>query len=1148
MTIPSYFTTSPINGGTPLTINAPPVGGIVYDFVGLNDQRVTAYFGASSLPEFDSSGTQTTVLNSSILPSRAINALGGGIKQLSIRLTINDGDTAPRNPGDATNVNQEYNTAFLMFNGVSQAVNLSSIYTYSHTGSGDVSNPSATPPNQGFPNEELSTGWGLITDETELTAIYNSIVSNGNTIDLKWQSVNSTIGNNHIDFQSGLDQDIIDAPSIAPNVIPTFNLKLGSDTGISDSDGITAAPTPDFSGKSVPNDILNVYRDAPGGRILLGTTTADATTGAWSFTPSTALPEGSYDIIVDVVDNSNAVISSASVPVTIDLTAPTKPLITSISDDSGIAGDGITNDSTLTFTGTAEANSAVQFFEGTTLLGTATASDTGILSFTPSTPFSVGNHTITAKATDIAGNISSASNDFLVTIDASIATPAVPDLIDASDSGISTDNITNNTTPTFSGTTEANSVVQIFDGNTQLGTANADASGIWSFTTPLNAGSHSITTTAIDPAGNVSALSPALTVTINTTKPRTPAAAPDLTAASDTGVSNVDNLTGDNTPDFVGQLTGAEANYIVTLYDGSTKIGAGVVAANGSWSVNASGLINGSHNISYTVTDLVGNESLASPGLDVMVNAIIPTAPAAAPDLINASDTGPSKTDDITADTTPTFSGTGTVGQLVKLYADSLQVGEGVVDTEGSWSVTASALSYGGHSITSTFADANTGNESDKSPALSITLDTKALVQLGTPQLDLGGSTGGNGSTSGGLTNDNTPTLKGTGEPGSTIELLTGDRVIGTATVKGDGTWSFTPTAALADGTYPVKVRSGGLVSPETPLIIDTKPATVAILDLDQKVRDSSVNAITLQFNEAVKNVKLSDLTLTLEGQPVSLQGATLTTTDSKIWTIGNVPGLTTKSSGEYQITLKGGNATDLAGNILTTGASNSWLTGYTADTMPAISFKGGKTGVKLSDTGNRGTLQGGSNRDILKGLGGNDRIFGRAGNDRLVGGSGNDQLVGGSRKDSLNGGSGNDRLRGGTGNDVLKGGGGKDRLLGGAGDDVLVGGTGNDLLRGGGGKDTFVYTSLKDGNDRIAKFDSAKDLIDLRGIFKASQFSGDNRFAQYRNSVQLTQVGSSTEVQVDADGKGSGKTFTTLMTLQNVSVSAIGSTNFVIG
>ena len=57
--------------------------------------------------------------------------------------------------------------------------------------------------------------------------------------------------------------------------------------------------------------------------------------------------------------------------------APAVPTITKFSPDSGVVGDDITNDNTLTLTGTAVANSTVKVFDGTTQIGTATANSSG---------------------------------------------------------------------------------------------------------------------------------------------------------------------------------------------------------------------------------------------------------------------------------------------------------------------------------------------------------------------------------------------------------------------------------------------------------------------------------------------------------------------------------------------------------------------------------------------------------------------------------------------------------------------------------------------------------------------------------------------------------------------------------------------------
>src|SRR5439155_11350197 len=123
--------------------------------------------------------------------------------------------------------------------------------------------------------------------------------------------------------------------------------------------------------------------------------------------------------------------------------------------------------------------------------------------------------------TDQAGNQSTASSGFTVTEDTSApAAPSTPDLIAASDAGTSsTDNLTNVTAPTFSGTAEAGSTVTIFSDGVAVGSGVA-TSGNYSITTSaLSAATHSITAKATDAAGNLSAASGALSVTIDTTAP-----------------------------------------------------------------------------------------------------------------------------------------------------------------------------------------------------------------------------------------------------------------------------------------------------------------------------------------------------------------------------------------------------------------------------------------------------------------------------------------------------------------------------------------------------------------------------------------------------------------------------------------------------
>lgn len=225
------------------------------------------------------------------------------------------------------------------------------------------------------------------------------------------------------------------------------------------------------------------------------------------------------------------------------------------------------------------------------------------------------------------GAANSLGNNKAIVIDTTApAAPSTPDLASASDSGISsTDNITNATTPTFTGTAESGSTVRLYDtdGITVLGSAVATG-GSWAIpSSNLSQGTHIVTARATDAAGNVGDASTGLSVTIDTLAPAAPSA-PDLASASDTGVSNSDNITTDTTPTVSGT---AEAGATVTLYDtdGTTVLGTGI-ATGGNWSITSSALAAGTHTLTTKASDAAGNVSGASAGLAVtIVTASPPT-------------------------------------------------------------------------------------------------------------------------------------------------------------------------------------------------------------------------------------------------------------------------------------------------------------------------------------------------------------------------------------------------------------------------------------------------------------------------------------------------------------------------------------------
>ena len=222
---------------------------------------------------------------------------------------------------------------------------------------------------------------------------------------------------------------------------------------------------------------------------------------------------------------------STVLAVTIDTAAPAVPTIASFSTDSGLVGDHLTNDSTLTLAGTAEANSTVKLYDGTSLLGSVAANGSGAWSYT-TVALTNGAHSLTATATDTAGNTGAASTGALpdslhnLTLsstdtggnqNAASTLNVTIDTIAPNAPVITGDTIVNTNHVLLSGTAEAGSKVALFEGVVQLGTATANGSGAWSFTTgALSNSTHVFTAKASDVAGNTSLASQSVSATIVT--------------------------------------------------------------------------------------------------------------------------------------------------------------------------------------------------------------------------------------------------------------------------------------------------------------------------------------------------------------------------------------------------------------------------------------------------------------------------------------------------------------------------------------------------------------------------------------------------------------------------------------------------------
>ncbi|HCQ8394559.1 TPA: Ig-like domain repeat protein, partial [Klebsiella oxytoca] len=411
-----------------------------------------------------------------------------------------------------------------------------------------------------------------------------------------------------------------------------------------------------------------------------------------------------------------------------DTEAPTAAQNITVNDNVGSitgvlhSGD-VTDDTTPEIKGTAEAGATITIYDGDTVLGSVVVDQDGNWSFTLP-ELSEGPHSLSATVTDKAGNVSERSPAFELTIDTTAPSASAPEVTDdvAGHTGpLTSGDLTNDATPTLSGTAEAGATVTIYDGDTVLGTVVAGEDGRWTFTPDaLDEGSHSLSTTVTDKAGNVSERSPAFELTVDTVV--TPVSDLQVTddVAGHTGPLASGDLTNDATPALSGT---AEAGATVTIYDGDTVLGTVVAGEDGRWTFTPDTLNEGDHSLSTTVTDKAGNVSERSPAFEITVDTTVtPVSGLQVTDDV-AGHTGPLTSGDLTNDATPALSGTAEAGVTVTIYDGDTVLGMVVAGEDGRWSYTPDALDEGSHSLSTTVTD-KAGNVSERSPAFELTVDT----------------------------------------------------------------------------------------------------------------------------------------------------------------------------------------------------------------------------------------------------------------------------------------------------------------------------------------------------------------------------------------------------------------------------------------
>lgn len=203
----TFTTTSPTSAGE-LPSGVSAVGGLVLDLVGINGARVVSQLSASSLFTGFAGSSNQTIGTFTGLTGSITGALGGGISEAAVRVTLDDGDTSA---GEF-----DANDNDLRVNGVSFG-DFTNVTTVTTDGVGNVSGT----PHAGFANNLLDTGFFYLTDATSLATLFASFVSTEQAV---VSLFDTDSGDNFYDFTQGIAGSLTNvgsAPTVtAPAAVP----------------------------------------------------------------------------------------------------------------------------------------------------------------------------------------------------------------------------------------------------------------------------------------------------------------------------------------------------------------------------------------------------------------------------------------------------------------------------------------------------------------------------------------------------------------------------------------------------------------------------------------------------------------------------------------------------------------------------------------------------------------------------------------------------------------------------------------------------------------------------------------------------------------------------------------------------------------
>jgi large repetitive protein len=406
--------------------------------------------------------------------------------------------------------------------------------------------------------------------------------------------------------------------------------------------------------------------------------------------------------------------------------------------------------------------------------------------------------------------------------------------------------------------------IRLFDGDKQIGETTAGPDGKWSLVLPaLAAGAHALTASVLGSDGRVLGTSAPLNATVG--------GAPG-TAVSAAGTPAGVAIAGTVRPTGVvtGTSQAAQAAGATTGTPGSTQSGGATVIAG---TARPAGAGAGTSQVAQAAGAAAGTPGPTRPGGTAAITgtarptgAGAETPQAAQPAGATTGTPGPARpggtaaarpgTVAPTAGTAaaaaapggagvglpagePIFlTGTADPGAKLRIFSDNAQVGEAVADSTGQWRLMLPALQTGTHELIARIFDA-AGKLASSSAPLTVTIaggatpGAAAPTTAGTPSppATTAALPAITGPLSGASVSAASPgALEGKAEPGSTIRVYDGDKLVAEIVVGPDGTWRvMLPQMAEGPHTFVVRVVSpdGSEAVPSTPVVVVVRPALI---------------------------------------------------------------------------------------------------------------------------------------------------------------------------------------------------------------------------------------------------------------------------------------------------------------------------------